>query len=101
MTDVKKILEERGKQYGSFAENAGMSQSIKVKMQVHERYHEINLTQREALDMIALKLSRIVTGDPNYIDNWDDIAGYATLVADELRKNQEAPKPPEPILPPL
>jgi len=41
--------------------------------------------QWEALEMIATKLSRIVNGNPNKIDNWDDIAGYATLVADRLR----------------
>ena len=34
--------------------------------------------------MIAHKLGRIVNGDPNYADSWDDIAGYAKLVSDEL-----------------
>ena len=37
-----------------------------------------------ALDMICNKMARIVNGDPNYIDNWHDIAGYATLVEQEL-----------------
>jgi hypothetical protein len=35
--------------------------------------------------MIATKMSRIVNGNPDKIDNWDDIAGYAKLVADKLR----------------
>ena len=34
--------------------------------------------------MITNKMARIVNGDPNYIDNWHDIAGYATLVEQEL-----------------
>jgi hypothetical protein len=34
---------------------------------------------REALDMIALKLSRILSGQANFKDHWDDIAGYAKL----------------------
>jgi len=29
-------------------------------------------------------MARIVNGDSNYIDNWHDIAGYATLVEQEL-----------------
>jgi len=29
--------------------------------------------------MLANKLSRIVNGDPEYQDSWDDIAGYALL----------------------
>jgi hypothetical protein len=35
--------------------------------------------------MIAHKLGRIVNGDPNYVDSWVDIAGYATLVAKRLQ----------------
>ena len=34
--------------------------------------------------MIAHKIGRILAGDPNHIDHWLDIAGYATLVAKEL-----------------
>jgi hypothetical protein len=34
--------------------------------------------------MIMHKVARILNGDPNYADNWIDIAGYATLVADRL-----------------
>jgi hypothetical protein len=38
----------------------------------------------EALDMIAVKISRILTGDPNYSDNWHDIQGFAKLVENRL-----------------
>ena len=41
--------------------------------------------QQEALEMMAAKVSRILIGDPDYADNWDDIAGFATLVANRLR----------------
>lgn len=41
--------------------------------------------QYEALDMIAHKIARIINGDPDYADSWDDIAGYAKLVADRLQ----------------
>lgn len=40
---------------------------------------------REAVDMIAVKLARIGTGDPTYLDNWDDIAGYCRCVTDYFR----------------
>jgi len=46
----------------------------------------LNNDQREALEMIAHKIARILNGDPNYADNWIDIAGYATLVANRLEK---------------
>jgi hypothetical protein len=33
------------------------------------------------LEMIAHKIGRVLAGDPNHADHWDDIAGYARLVA--------------------
>jgi hypothetical protein len=38
----------------------------------------------EALEMICVKMARIMNGDPLYRDNWVDIAGYAKLVSDRL-----------------
>jgi len=45
---------------------------------------ELAADQREALEMIAHKIARIINGDPNYADSWVDIAGYAKLVSDRL-----------------
>jgi len=42
--------------------------------------------QREALEMIQVKIARIINGDPNYADNWRDIEGYARLVANRLEE---------------
>jgi hypothetical protein len=53
-------------------------------MQVGPSWHMMNASQREACEMIAHKLGRIVNGDPNYADSWVDIAGYAQLVVNEL-----------------
>ena len=32
--------------------------------------------------MIALKLSRILSGQANFKDHWDDISGYAKLASE-------------------
>ena len=37
--------------------------------------------------MIVHKLARIVNGNPDKVDSWVDIAGYATLVAERLQGN--------------
>lgn len=86
-TLLDSILEARGERYGRFADNAGISQSIKFAARAGLNYHALDNDQLEAIDQIAAKISRIVTGDPDYVDNWDDIAGYAKLVADRLRSN--------------
>lgn len=46
-------------------------------------YHGLGAVQREGLEMILMKLSRVLTGDAHHRDHWADIAGYATLMADE------------------
>lgn len=89
MDTIDQILEERGSRYGLFADHALVTQRIKDEItSAAARAHNLHRLQpdhREALDMIAHKIGRIVNGDPDYIDSWDDIAGYAKLVADRLR----------------
>ena len=84
MADINTTLAERGKRYGDFAGHAGVTQRIKAAIISAPRYARLTPSQREALDMIAHKVGRILNGDPNYPDSWHDIAGYATLVEQEL-----------------
>lgn len=86
--DIKGIIQEREARYGEFEDNAAVSQSIKG---VLRQRHNPNLTyqHKEALDMIAAKMARIVNGDPNYKDNWVDISGYAQLVVEQIEKNEK------------
>lgn len=86
--ELERTLEERGARYGKFIDNATVSQLMKDAFRGGVRYHALELDQLEALDQIASKVSRIVTGDSNYADNWVDIAGFATLVANRLREEQ-------------
>ena len=84
---VERILNERGSNYGSFL---GLSQvTQRLKAVAHNFAGQNNKTldpdQAEALDMIFTKIGRILNGDPNHIDSWIDIAGYATLVVDRLK----------------
>jgi hypothetical protein len=85
-TDVDAVLEERGTNYGSFEGTAGVAQEVKaiISKHLYARGKTLRVDQQEALDLIATKLGRIVNGDPDYVDNWIDIAGYAKLVADRL-----------------
>ncbi|CAB4150722.1 hypothetical protein UFOVP577_27 [uncultured Caudovirales phage] len=88
MNDIKDILDERGTRYGEFENHAVISQGLKsVLFSFNERL-KLEADQREALEMIAHKLARIVNGDPDYADSWIDIAGYAQLVAKRLEKMQ-------------
>lgn len=84
---ITSTLSERGSRYGKFKDHAEVTQTLKaiIKSKMGSKWdHELNDDQREALEMIAHKLGRIINGDPNYADSWVDIAGYAMLVADRL-----------------
>jgi hypothetical protein len=79
-------LKERGTRYGEFSGVADTTQAIKNIIANGKSSMKLNPYQLEALDMIASKIARIANGDPDYIDNWHDIAGYARLVEVELEK---------------
>lgn len=81
---IEKTLEERGTRYGDFKD---VAESTYQLQQVLKRSQASRMTPSQiiAFDMICNKMARIVCGDPNYIDNWHDIAGYATLIEKELQ----------------
>ena len=85
-TDVDKTLDTRAQSYGKFKDGAALMQAIKRELAAHAAKHGKTFAddQWEALEMIVHKMGRIVNGDPNVVDHWVDIAGYATLVADRL-----------------
>lgn len=82
MSDISKTLEERGQRYGSFKGHGAIAQRIKEAMHRADNWEKLSPAQKEALDMIAHKIARILNGDPNYADSWHDIVGYAKLVED-------------------
>ena len=79
------LLADRGARYGAFKDNAALSQALKAVMRSGPKWEALDPDMKEALEMSAHKISRILCGDPHYDDSWVDIAGYATRVADRLR----------------
>ena len=83
---LNEILRERGSTHGNFVDNSENSQKIKDTMRAGPNWSKLTFSQREALDMIAHKIGRILSGDPDYLDHWTDLQGYPKLVADQLKK---------------
>lgn len=77
--ETESLLQERQKTHGSFELNASISQDIKYLFAKQKCYEPLIDVHKESLDMIALKISRILSGQANFKDHWDDIAGYAKL----------------------
>ena len=86
---VDSVVDERAITYGKFENLAEVSQRFKDSLHYFliTRNKYLAPDQQEAMELIFHKFARIVNGDPDHIDNWKDIAGYATLVADRLEGN--------------
>jgi hypothetical protein len=91
MDDIDTTLAERGKEYGSFVMQAGIAQTLKKAVRACPNWPKLKADQREAVDHIMIKLSRILNGNPNHADSWHDIAGYARLVEQQLSKPDAPP----------
>lgn len=84
MATINQTLDQRGTRYGEFTGVARITQGLKTVMREADSWASLTDDQKEALEMIANKIGRILNGDPNYHDSWHDIIGYTKLVADRL-----------------
>ena len=85
MKTTQEILNERGITHGDFSENSLVSQVLKDAVRAYGKWNKLSLEKKEAIDMICHKIGRIMCGDPNFRDHWDDIAGYAKLASDRCK----------------
>lgn len=76
----------RGKTHGDFWQNADIAQTLKFEMRRQKGWVELTTVQKECLELISTKIARILAGDSNFADHWNDIEGYARLAKDRCSK---------------
>lgn len=86
MTTVDETLAERGARYGTFVTHAQYAEDMNLIFQRSPNWETMNADCKESLRIIANKIGRILNGDPEYDDNWRDIAGYATLICNRINE---------------
>jgi len=94
--NVDQLLEARAKTHGDFSRHAQYTQRIKNVMKDTVNWLSLTNSDKEALEMIAHKIGRILAGNPNEVDHWDDIAGYSKLVANQIRSRAASAARPVP-----
>ena len=87
---IKETLSQRQEQYGSFEDVAMFTEQM-VDVMRRGYYEKLAYNQKMALYMICSKMARIVNGNPNHKDSWHNIAGYATLIDNELVSEKDMP----------
>ena len=79
------LLNEREKTHGDYAMTAKLAQTMKAWFRDQPGWANLRGPQQESLDLIATKISRILSGHPDEPDHWVDIAGYAQLIVARLK----------------
>lgn len=80
------VLQERSTTHGDFEHGAVISQRLKHALSAGTNWEAMDVVQREALEAVAGKLARIVTGDSSFLDHYRDIIGYTQLAMDYTAK---------------
>lgn len=84
MSDVSKTLQERHQTHGDYHEQAEFSQTLQDIIRTGANWRRLTKVQKDALTMMMVKVSRILTGNPNHADSWHDVAGFATLAERDI-----------------
>lgn len=69
---------------------ANIAQRIKRVLHDSDGWPFLSDEQAESLDMIAMKVARILSGDPSHSDHWEDIEGYARLISNRIESDRIA-----------
>lgn len=82
------IPRQRVATHGDFEASAEVSQAIRSVIIAAPNWYRLSPAQREALQMIAFKIARVLAGNPDHPDHWDDICGYAQLGGRACRRKR-------------
>ena len=84
------ILKERGKTHGDFKDGSKVQVQILRAMGILPPTSHFSDSQIAVWLNVAGKQSRAVVGNPNFIDNYRDVAGFAQLEVNILEKTPGA-----------
>ena len=93
MTDPTQLIAERRKTHGDWNEQSALADKLLALYEGSSNWRKMKPHQRQAMIMDAVKNSRILTGNPDEPDHWDDKAGYAKLGKGGHAPVNKAPEP--------
>ena len=82
--NIDDTLRDKQSTHGLYEDMAAMSQALKMVMRRGKNWEALTPEAKESLEHLATKVARILSGDANEPDHWNDIAGYARLRANAL-----------------
>lgn len=85
---IQDTLNERQGTHGNYVDQSILASTVLASFRSGPNWRHLSPAQEQALIMMAVKISRILTGDPDHADSWHDIAGYASLVEQTIPKTE-------------
>ena len=85
---IDDLLKDKEATHGVFDDMAALAQTVKAIMRRGRNWESLPNPSKEALEMIATKIARILNGDASEAEHWNDVAGYARLRANAFSSNQ-------------
>ncbi len=79
----------KDEKYGGIEDNSILTNNLMDVLKQSKGFINLSKVHEEVLHMIMHKISRMVCGDCNYVDNATDIAGYATRLEEYIIKGKE------------
>src|SRR5258708_10644952 len=83
LNSQRDLLKERGTTHGKWTVQSEGAQRIKAAFEECPNWAGLKPSQKEALQSIATKISRILHGNADERDHWADLSGYAELIVTE------------------
>lgn len=83
---IQEKLTDREARYGDFGKLAAAVQAFKNVYRAAPSWPQLTAVQREVMEMNLVKTCRILYGDPQHEDSWEDICGYAMLATEEFAR---------------
>lgn len=95
-TKMDEVLKERGNRYGSYADNAEFTETVRKMVDAYLSQNQrvvlgsitpeqMNII-KHSLTLIMMKIARVIQGDPLHMDNLVDIEGYARIMRENLEE---------------
>lgn len=77
------LIAERATTHGQWWHTALASTILREALHSIPGYTKLTPNSRESLEMIQVKIARIISGSEFHLDHWRDISGYAMLNVQE------------------
>jgi hypothetical protein len=84
--NVQRTIEDRQSRHGDYGNTSSVAQELKMVMRASKRWAYLKPSRKESLELIATKLARILSGNPEDLDHWHDIEGYAHLISEDIKE---------------